>query len=68
VFGPEVPLSGQNKEAAQHKGLGRALLREAERIAREEFASAWCPERDGAKEGYCNEGYSVGEYMVVGHP
>ncbi len=37
VYGPEVPLGGQGTEAAQHKGLGKALLREAERIAQEEF-------------------------------
>lgn len=39
VFGPEVPLGGQNAEAAQHKGLGQALLEQAERIAGEEFHS-----------------------------
>ena len=37
VFGPEVPLSEQKAEAAQHKGLGKALLKEAERIAADEF-------------------------------
>ena len=37
IYGPEVPLSEQMEEAAQHKGLGKALLREAERIAASEF-------------------------------
>ena len=37
VYGPEVPLKNQSPDAAQHKGLGKALLKEAERIARDEF-------------------------------
>ncbi len=37
VFGPEVSLQERKSEAAQHRGLGKALLREAERIARDEF-------------------------------
>jgi elongator complex protein 3 len=68
VFGPEVPLSGQKKEAAQHKGLGRALLREAERIARDEFQAGRMVilSGTGAREYYRIEaGYrSEGDYMV----
>ena len=68
VFGPEVPLSGREKEAAQHKGLGRALLREAERIAADEFRSEQMVVLSGAgaKEYYRTEsGYrSEGNYMV----
>jgi len=68
VFGPEVPLSHKNSESAQHKGFGKALLREAERIARDEFQA----ERvvilsgTGAKEYYRDEfDYSSqGDYMV----
>jgi elongator complex protein 3 len=37
VFGSEVPLGEQGKSTAQHRGLGSELLREAERISREEF-------------------------------
>jgi len=37
VYGPEVPLRRQDVMAAQHKGLGKSLFREAERIARGEF-------------------------------
>ena len=37
VFGPAVPLGEKRSNAAQHKGLGGELLREAERIARDEF-------------------------------
>ncbi|MFC1981376.1 elongator complex protein 3 [Chloroflexota bacterium] len=68
VFGPEVPLSEQKKEAAQHKGLGKALLREAERIARDDFQAERMAvlSGTGAREYYRSElGYSSsGDYMV----
>jgi elongator complex protein 3 len=68
VFGPEVPISEQRTEAAQHKGLGRALLREAERIAGDEFQAQeiLVLSGTGAKEYYRTEfGYSSqGDYMV----
>jgi elongator complex protein 3 len=68
VYGPEVPLSEQKAEAAQHKGLGKALLREAERIAAEDFKTRQMVVLSGvgAKEYYRSEfGYSsLGEYMV----
>ena len=68
VFGPEVPLSEQRMEAAQHKGLGKALLREAERIARDEFKACRMVvlSGTGAKEYYRTEfGYiSQGDYLV----
>jgi len=37
IFGSEVPIGEQDDLAAQHKGLGSALMKEAERIARDEF-------------------------------
>ena len=68
IYGPEVPLSQQKEEAAQHKGLGKALLKEAERIAAQEFQIERMAVLSGigAKEYYrsefgCN---SQGEYMV----
>lgn len=68
VFGPEVPISGQNSDSAQHKGFGKALLREAERIARDEFQadSMVILSGTGAKEYYRAEfDYnSQGDYMV----
>ena len=68
VFGPEVPLSEQKSEAAQHKGLGKALLQEAERIAAEEFhvQQMVVLSGTGAREYYRIEfGYSsAGAYMV----
>jgi len=68
VFGPEVPLSEQRNEAAQHKGLGKALLREAERIASDEFQAqeVIILSGTGAREYYRTDfGYSLqGDYMV----
>ncbi|MFC1901957.1 elongator complex protein 3 [Chloroflexota bacterium] len=67
VFGPEVPLSEQRDGAAQHKGLGKALLREAERIAASEFQAREMLVLSGvgAREYYRTEGYSSqGDYMV----
>jgi elongator complex protein 3 len=68
IYGPEVPLKQQSPAAAQHRGLGRALLAEAERIARDEFQS---PEISilsgvGAREYYRQEsGYALrAGYMV----
>ena len=68
IYGPEVPLKQQVPTAAQHKGLGKALLREAERIAREEFQAQQMVvlSGTGAKEYYRSEfGYgSRADYMV----
>ncbi len=68
IFGPEVSLRQRNPTAAQHKGLGKALLREAERIAADEFQARQMVvlSGSGAKEYYRSEfGYSsLGNYMV----
>ncbi len=68
IFGPEVPLAEQRPDAAQHKGIGKALLREAERIAAKEFGAGQMLVLSGvgAREYYRTEsGYrSLGEYMV----
>ena len=68
VYGPEVSLGQQSAVAAQHKGLGKALLGEAERIAAEEFRVPVITVLSGvgAKEYYRTEfGYrSQGDYMV----
>lgn len=39
VYGPEVALGARDDEAAQHRGLGANLLREAERIAEAEYGA-----------------------------
>jgi elongator complex protein 3 len=68
VFGPEVPLRGRGTGVAQHRGLGKALLREAERIARDEFrvSRMLVLSGVGAREYYRTEfNYaSQGDYMV----
>ena len=68
VYGPEVPLSEQKEGAAQHKGLGKALLHEAERLASDEFQARRIIILSGvgAREYYRTEfGYSLqGDYMV----
>jgi len=68
VYGPEVPLSEQKEGAAQHKGLGKALLHEAERLASDEFQARRMIILSGvgAREYYRTEfGYSLqGNYMV----
>ncbi len=37
VYGPQIPVGERNSEFWQHRGLGKKLLLEAEKIAREEF-------------------------------
>jgi len=67
VFGPEVPLGTKSSEAAQHKGLGRALLEEAETIAHNEFRSGKIAVLSGigAREYYSEIGYQFETpYMV----
>ncbi len=68
IYGPEVPLTEHKEKAVQHKGLGKALLREAERIAHLEFQAQQMIILSGvgAREYYRSEfGYSSqGDYMV----
>ncbi len=68
IYGPEVPLTEHREGAAQHKGLGKELLREAERIASQEFQAQHMVILSGvgAKEYYRSEfGYSSqADYMV----
>ena len=56
VYGPEVSLHQRDPNSAQHKGLGKALLKEAERIATEEFQAPQIVVLSGvgAKEYYRN--------------
>ncbi|MEE8194112.1 MAG: tRNA uridine(34) 5-carboxymethylaminomethyl modification radical SAM/GNAT enzyme Elp3 [Dehalococcoidales bacterium] len=67
VYGPEVALGRRNTAAAQHKGLGKALIKEAERIVGEEFQIPRIVVLSGigAKGYYRESGYSSrGDYMV----
>lgn len=67
VYGAEVPLGQQYPAAAQHRGLGKALLTEAERIAHTEYRANRMVVLSGvgAREYYRGEGYSpAADYMV----
>jgi len=69
VFGPELALGVRNGEAAQHRGLGRLLLAEAERVAREEFGARTIAVLSGvgARKYYDEQGYTLNAgYMVKG--
>ncbi len=67
IFGPEVSLGKRLEQAAQHRGLGETLLREAERIARGEFKAdrLLVLSGVGAREYYRSLGYSLkGAYVT----
>jgi elongator complex protein 3 len=67
VFGAAVPIGGQNDQAAQHKGLGGLLLKEAERISREEYSAGKIAVISGvgARDYFRTEGYQLeNAYMV----
>ena len=68
VFGSAVPIGAQNELAAQHKGLGNLLLKEAGRIAKEEYSLGKIAVISGvgAREYFRTEcGYELeGPYMV----
>jgi len=68
VFGAAVPIGGQNDLAAQHKGLGNKLLKEAEKIARDDYSISKIAiiSGVGARDYFRSEcGYGLeGHYMV----
>lgn len=67
VFGPELSLGERSSGAAQHRGLGVALLSEAERICNREYVVKELRVLSGvgAREYYLNLGYTLKDpYMV----
>jgi DNA-binding FadR family transcriptional regulator len=67
TYGPHLPLHTRDDQAAQHRGFGRALVAEAERIAQEEFSMARMAviAGVGVREYYRKFGYELQEtYMV----
>jgi elongator complex protein 3 len=67
VFGSELELGKHADMAAQHRGLGKALLAEAERIAAEEFGASTVAILSGvgARQYYAEQGYEFKSgYMV----
>ena len=66
VYGPEAEIGERSMVKVQHKGLGKALVDEAERIAREEwgFDKILVISGVGVREYYKKLGYSRdGPYM-----
>lgn len=66
VFGPMVPVGKHKSEAWQHKGYGRRLLTEAERLSREEYdkEKIIILSALGTKQYYMKFGYRYdGPYM-----
>jgi elongator complex protein 3 len=67
VFGSEISLGEHGDKSAQHQGLGKALLAEAERIARGEFKVGRIAVLSGvgARQYYEEQGYALeGAYVV----
>jgi len=66
VYGDVVPVSERDEDAWQHRGYGSMLLREAEKIAREEYDArkVLVLSALGVKEYYARQGYKKdGVYM-----
>jgi elongator complex protein 3 len=67
VYGPELSFNERNSGAAQHRGFGKALLHEAERISAEEFHKDRIAVLSGvgARDYYRSEGYHLEDsYML----
>jgi len=67
VYGPEVPVGYEDEGAWQHKGLGRKLMTEAERIAMEELGAKRLAVISGvgARPYFYSLGYRrLGPYVV----
>ncbi len=66
VYGDVVPVSERDEGAWQHRGYGSMMLREAERVAREEYDARKILVLSalGVKEYYAKQGYKKdGVYM-----
>ena len=66
-YGPHLPLHDRRDDAVQHQGFGQRLMREAERIAREEFGRRRIAVIAGIRlrEYYRRLGYTLEDtYMV----
>ncbi len=67
VYGQELEFGQRDEESAQHRGYGRELVREAERIAADEFRADFMAVLSGvgARAYYRDLGYSIQSgYMV----
>lgn len=67
TYGAEVPIEGSKKDASQHKGLGKSLMKKAEEITKEEFGLSKLAVISGVGvRGYYKKlGYNLKqEYMI----
>jgi len=67
VYGPELQLGVRGKDSAQHRGYGRELLREAERIVKTEYDASFVAILSGvgARNYYRESGYELNSgYMI----
>lgn len=67
TYGKTIPIGAKNKKAVQHKGLGKRLIKEAERIAKKEFKLKKIAVISGVgvREYYRKLGYRLkNEYMI----
>ncbi|MEN8614098.1 tRNA uridine(34) 5-carboxymethylaminomethyl modification radical SAM/GNAT enzyme Elp3 [Dehalogenimonas sp. THU2] len=67
VYGPEMELGERDDNSAQHRGFGRGLVGEAERIAREEYGASMIAVLSGvgARAYYRELGFTAESgYMV----
>ena len=69
VFGPEVALGERVGAAAQHRGLGAALLAEAEQMAAHRYGAPVLRVLSGVgvRQYYRNLGYALEEPYMVKH-
>lgn len=67
TYGWQLPIDSKNPQATQHRGLGRRLMQEAERIAQGEFGLSRMAVISGVgvREYYRKLGYQLeGTYMI----
>ena len=69
VYGSELALGQREKLAAQHQGLGKALLAEAERVASNEYGAPIMAVLSGvgARQYYAEQGYEFRSGYMVKH-
>jgi len=66
VYGESLPVGSEKDGAAQHAGLGTALLAEAERIAAENgYKKIAVISAVGTREYYLDRGYSRGDFYLL---
>lgn len=66
VFGQSLAVGSERDGAAQHAGLGTQLLREAERISKENgFIRLAVISAVGTRRYYLERGFTRGEYYLV---